>query len=196
MISEILKSIVMTKTNPDCLFCRREVMDDPLLLIAQNPWYWVRLNPFPANPGHALLIPKAHERGVFAQNPADWLGFTIALKQLEGWYARQTAATLVDLYQAIAQREELGAVSAALASESVRLLADFPWPADSFTVGWNSGPGKASGWTIAHLHGHVVPRWPDDVQDNATGILAIFDDQPESVVPRGRYSKLKIPAAK
>jgi diadenosine tetraphosphate (Ap4A) HIT family hydrolase len=56
-----------------------------------------------------------------------------------------------------------------LAIDRARDLASGRDPAiEGFNIGWNDGP--AAGQTVLHLHVHVIPRRPGDVDDPRGGI--------------------------
>ena len=69
--------------------------------------------------------------------------------------------------------DERNALLAGLDYAKQRIDDDFK--PDAYNIGINDG--QAAGQTVAHLHIHVIPRYPGDVEDPRGGIRWIFPDK-------------------
>jgi superfamily II DNA or RNA helicase/diadenosine tetraphosphate (Ap4A) HIT family hydrolase len=58
--------------------------------------------------------------------------------------------------------------------DEVKRRVDAEYKPAGYNVGFNAGP--AAGQTIAHLHVHVIPRYPDDVPDPRGGIRHVIPE--------------------
>jgi superfamily II DNA or RNA helicase/diadenosine tetraphosphate (Ap4A) HIT family hydrolase/HKD family nuclease len=58
--------------------------------------------------------------------------------------------------------------------DEVKRRIDSEYKPAGYNVGFNAGP--AAGQTIAHLHVHVIPRYPDDVPDPRGGIRHVIPE--------------------
>lgn len=64
----------------DCLFCKIVSKEIPAAIVYENHKTMAFLDIAPVNPGHVLVVPKAHYAD-FASTPADQLGDIVAVAQ-------------------------------------------------------------------------------------------------------------------
>lgn len=67
-------------TDPNCIFCKIIAGDIPSFRLFEDDRTLAFMDINPANPGHALVIPKHHATGLL-DLPPEWLGATIATAQ-------------------------------------------------------------------------------------------------------------------
>ena len=77
-----------------------------------------------------------------------------------------------------------------LSNMCIRILRDW-MRAEGFNVGYNLGEAAGAG-IAAHLHRHIVPRWPGDV--NYMPVLADVKVIPEHIEQTAREFKRRIEA--
>ncbi len=86
--------------DPDCLFCQIVAGDLPCFKLFEDADTLAFMDINPANPGHALVIPKAHSRDVH-ETPADALGAAIVTAQrIAGALQAELAPDGINLVQA------------------------------------------------------------------------------------------------
>ena len=66
--------------DPDCIFCKIVAGEIPSFKLWEDADTYAFMDINPANPGHALIIPKAHWPNLF-EIPADLLGPVLATTQ-------------------------------------------------------------------------------------------------------------------
>lgn len=66
--------------DKDCIFCKIIAGDIPSFKLFEDDRTLAFMDINPANPGHALIIPKFHATGLL-DLPAEWLGASIATAQ-------------------------------------------------------------------------------------------------------------------
>jgi histidine triad (HIT) family protein len=57
---------------PDCLFCKIVAKEIPAEIVYEDERTLAFLDIRPTNPGHTLVIPKAHSANVYEIRPEDW----------------------------------------------------------------------------------------------------------------------------
>ncbi len=82
--------------------------------------------------------------------------------------SRRHVASYFDL----APREVLAMTSLLV---SVKATLDDEFSPVAYNIGWNDG--AQAGQTVMHFHLHVIPRYPDDVEEPRGGIRWIFPDK-------------------
>lgn len=67
-------------TDPNCIFCKIIAGDIPSFKLFEDDRTLAFMDINPANPGHALIIPKYHAAGLL-DLPPEWLGAAITTAQ-------------------------------------------------------------------------------------------------------------------
>ncbi|MBI5466979.1 MAG: HIT family protein [Candidatus Kerfeldbacteria bacterium] len=81
----------------DCLFCRIVAGDEPRHHVWEDDEFIAILDRKPVNPGHTLIIPKAHTNYLFALPPDTYSGLFLAARRLEPALKRLTGAPRIGL---------------------------------------------------------------------------------------------------
>lgn len=166
-----------TPSVQDCYFCRVSRGEaDPFIF--ENRSFVGIFDTNPANPGHALVIPRRHVVSIFELNEAEQADYFDALR---GVRSAIEATNLADLYRNMLNRDYLQSRPKDHIETVLQLpfLGDKP---DAYTVGNNDG--RAAGRSIDHLHVIVLPRYSGDVENPAGGI--------RNVIPgRANYQRRK-----
>lgn len=68
----------------DCIFCKIVAGEIPSYKIYEDDLAVAFLDIHPVQPGHALVIPKAHAANVFEISKEDWAGVAEAVRQVAG----------------------------------------------------------------------------------------------------------------
>jgi len=66
----------------DCLFCKIIVKQIPTNIVYENEKVVAFLDINPVNPGHLLVVPKAHSENITAAADDDLVALTLAVKKL------------------------------------------------------------------------------------------------------------------
>lgn len=148
----------------NCCFC--EAIPKRVLEVDRTQLFVAQWDGYPVTPGHMLIIPfrhvryleelsadECHELFIFAQKMVGYIK-TASLAEIYAWHRDEfedTASNIVEYVQAQAAGK---------------------LPPQSFTIGLNNGPD--AGQTVPHLHLHLIPRWPGDVDQPRGGIRNIF----------------------
>lgn len=69
-----------TEHDPDCIFCRIVAGELPATVVARDERTIALMDIQPANPGHVLVIPRAHARDLLSIGQAD-LSACVAMAQ-------------------------------------------------------------------------------------------------------------------
>jgi histidine triad (HIT) family protein len=68
--------------DPDCLFCKIAAGELPATIVAEDDRTIAFMDIHPATRGHALVIPRAHARDLYAVDPDDLAAVAVAAQQL------------------------------------------------------------------------------------------------------------------
>ena len=68
--------------DPDCLFCKIVTGELPATIVAEDERTIAFMDINPATRGHALVIPRAHARDLFAIDPEDLAAVALAAQRL------------------------------------------------------------------------------------------------------------------
>ncbi|MBK5938728.1 HIT family protein [Halochromatium roseum] len=147
----------------DCYFCKvSRGAADPFIF--ENRSFLGIFDAHPANPGHALVIPKRHVESIFSLNDAEQADYFDAIRGVK----RVIETTdLTDLYQEMLRRDDLKDRPKDHIEAILRLDFIGRKP-DAYTVGNNDG--RAAGRSIDHLHLIILPRYRGDVDNPRGGI--------------------------
>ena len=87
-------------TDPDCIFCKIVAGEIPCFKIAEDDRTLAFLDINPANPGHALVIPKAHAANVFEIGTDDLAAVAAMAKRVASAVRDALAPAGINLVQA------------------------------------------------------------------------------------------------
>jgi diadenosine tetraphosphate (Ap4A) HIT family hydrolase len=166
-----------TKSQEDCYFCRVSRGEtDPFIF--ENRSFLGIFDTHPANPGHALVVPRRHVLSIFALNDAEQEDYFDALRGVKSVIE---TTNLADLYRNMLNRDYLKDRP----KDHIETVLQLPFlgnKPDAYTVGNNDG--RAAGRSIDHLHVILLPRYSGDVEDPRGGI--------RNVIPsRANYQRRK-----
>jgi histidine triad (HIT) family protein len=68
--------------DPDCLFCKIVAGELPATIVAEDDRTVAFMDINPATRGHALVIPRAHARDLYAVDPEDLRAVALAAQRL------------------------------------------------------------------------------------------------------------------
>jgi histidine triad (HIT) family protein len=68
--------------DPDCLFCKIAAGELPATIVAEDERTIAFMDINPATRGHALVIPRAHARDLYAVDPEDLAAVAVAAQRL------------------------------------------------------------------------------------------------------------------
>jgi histidine triad (HIT) family protein len=68
--------------DPDCLFCKIVAGELPATIVAEDERTIAFMDIKPATRGHALVIPRAHARDLYAVDPEDLEAVAVAAQRL------------------------------------------------------------------------------------------------------------------
>jgi histidine triad (HIT) family protein len=68
--------------DPDCLFCKIVTGEVPATIVAEDERTIAFMDINPATRGHALVIPRAHARDIYALDPDDVQAVALAAQRL------------------------------------------------------------------------------------------------------------------
>lgn len=159
----------MNTKSPEkpCYFCRVANGEaDPW--IVDNRSFFGIFDSHPANPGHALVIPKRHVESIFDLNEAEQADYFDAIR---GVRAVIETTDMTDLYQEMLNRDYLRDRPKDQI-ETVLQLDFIGRKPDAYTVGNNDG--REAGRSIDHLHVIILPRYRGDVDDPRGGIRNVI----------------------
>lgn len=170
-------SVSSTPSGQDCYFCKVSRGDaDPFIF--ENRSFVGIFDTNPANPGHALLIPRRHVVSIFDINEAEQADYFDGIRGLRGVIE---TTDLADLYRRMLDRDYLKHRP----KDHIETVLQLPFlgsKPDAYTVGNNDG--RAAGRSIDHLHVIVLPRYEGDVENPKGGI--------RNVIPsRANYHRAK-----
>ena len=114
----------------DCLFCSIVAGDIPAIRIAETERAIAFMDIFPAAPGHALVIPKAHADDALQADPDDLAACMQLASQVGNAAVEQLGATGVT-FQSLARPDAGQAVFHLHIHVIPRVAGDdfsFPWP--------------------------------------------------------------------
>ncbi|WP_462320872.1 HIT family protein [Halochromatium sp.] len=156
-----------TSEQRACYFCRvANGETDPWIF--DNRSFFGIFDAYPANPGHALVIPKRHLASLFDLNDAEQADYFDALRGVK--HVIETT-NMVDLYQEMRNRDYLRERPKDQI-EAVLQLDFIDRKPDAYTIGNNDG--RAAGRSIDHLHVIILPRYQGDVSDPRGGIRNVI----------------------
>lgn len=159
----------MTTPSPekDCYFCKVSRGEaDPFIF--ENRSFLGIFDAHPANPGHALVIPKRHVESLFSLNDAEQADYFDAIRGVK----RVIETTdLTDLYQEMLTRDYLKDRPKDQIEAILRLDFIGRKP-DAYTIGNNDG--REAGRSIDHLHVIILPRYRGDVDNPRGGIRNVI----------------------
>lgn len=161
----------------DCYFCRVSRGEaDPFIF--ENRSFIGIFDTNPANPGHALVIPRRHVVSLFDLNEEEHADYFDAVM---GVKATIEKTNLKSLYTSMLDRDYLKGRPV----DHIHNILKLPFlgrQPDAYTVGNNDG--RAAGRSIDHLHVIVLPRYEGDVENPRGGI--------RNVIPhRANYQRKK-----
>ena len=128
----------------DCLFCQIVAGDIPAIRIAETERAIAFMDIFPAAPGHALVIPKAHAADALEASPEDLAACLQLASQVGNAAVAQLGATGVT-FQSLA-RPDAGQTVFHLHIHVIPRVAG-----DGFTFPWPHRDGD-----IAEIEGHAA----------------------------------------
>jgi histidine triad (HIT) family protein len=151
----------------DCYFCKVSRGEaDPFIF--ENRSFLGIFDAHPANPGHALVIPKRHVESIFSLNEAEQADYFDAIR---GVKCVIETTDLTDLYQAMLIQDYLKDRPKDHIEAVLRL--DFiDRKPDAYTIGNNDG--REAGRSIDHLHIIILPRYLGDVDNPRGGIRNVI----------------------
>lgn len=156
-----------TEWAPECYFCKVAAGKADPIVFANRSFVGI-FDTNPANPGHALVIPRRHVVSLFDLNETEQADYFEAMRGVK----RMIETTdLADLYRKMLDRDDLrdrpkGHIEDVLQLE---FLGKAP---DAYTLGNNDG--RAAGRSIDHLHVILLPRYRGDVEDPRGGIRNVI----------------------
>lgn len=161
----------------DCYFCRVSRGEaDPFIF--ENRSFVGIFDTNPANPGHALVIPRRHVVSVFDLNEVEEADYFDALRGVKSVIE---TTDLADLYRNMLKRDYLKHRP----KDHIEAVLQLPFlgnKPDAYTIGNNDG--AAAGRSIDHLHVILLPRYRGDVENPTGGI--------RNVIPsRANYQRRK-----
>jgi histidine triad (HIT) family protein len=68
--------------DPDCLFCKIVAGELPATIVGEDERTIAFMDINPATRGHALVVPRAHARDIYAIDPADLQAVALAAQRL------------------------------------------------------------------------------------------------------------------
>lgn len=71
----------------DCYFC--QIFADNSRTIFDTRLFFVILDNYPVNQGHALIIPKRHQPDIFSLNHNEWENLPVALERTKKYLDKQ-----------------------------------------------------------------------------------------------------------
>ncbi|MEA3640338.1 MAG: HIT family protein [Lamprobacter sp.] len=150
-----------------CYFCRVAAGEaDPF--VYENRSFIGIFDANPANPGHALVIPRRHVLSIFDLNEREQADYFDAIR---GVKAAIETTDLRALYQEMLARDDLKDRPKE-PIQTVLRLAFLGSKPDAYTVGNNDG--RAAGRSIDHLHLILLPRYHGDVENPRGGIRNVI----------------------
>lgn len=156
-----------TDPQPSCYFCRVSRGEtDPWIF--DNRSFFGIFDSHPANPGHALVIPKRHVESLFDLNDTEQADYFDAI---HGVKRVIESTNMTELYQEMLTRDYLRDRPKDQI-ETVLKLDFIGRKPDAFTIGNNDG--RQAGRSIDHLHVIILPRYQGDVEDPRGGIRNVI----------------------
>ncbi|HWH09569.1 MAG TPA: HIT domain-containing protein [Solirubrobacteraceae bacterium] len=86
-----------TEHDPDCIFCRIVAGELPATVVAQDARTIALMDIQPANPGHVLVIPRAHARDLLRIGSADLAACIAMAREIAGRAVERLGADGVNL---------------------------------------------------------------------------------------------------
>ena len=83
--------------DPDCIFCKIVVGDIPSTIVAEGDRTIAFMDIHPANPGHVLVIPRAHCKDVHEIEPDDLQAVAVMAREIAGRLVERLGADGVNL---------------------------------------------------------------------------------------------------
>lgn len=159
--------MINTPPEQDCYFCRvSSGKADPFIF--ENRSFVGIFDTNPANPGHALSIPRRHVVSIFDLNEAETADYFDALRGIK---AAIETTNLAELYRCMLERDYLKLRP----KDHIETVLQLPFlgnKPDAYTVGNNDG--RAAGRSIDHLHVILLPRYTGDVENPGGGIRNVI----------------------
>jgi histidine triad (HIT) family protein len=150
-----------------CYFCKVTRGEaDPLIF--ENRSFVGIFDAHPANPGHALVIPRRHVVSIFDLDETEQSDYFDALK---GVKRAIESTNLCALYEAMLARPDLKDRP----KDQIEAVLALPFlnrKPDAYTVGNNDG--REAGRSIDHLHLILLPRYRGDVENPRGGIRNVI----------------------
>jgi histidine triad (HIT) family protein len=86
-----------SENDPDCVFCRIVAGELPATVVAEDARTIAMMDIQPANPGHVLVIPRAHARDLLAIGPEDLAACMAMAREIAGRAVGRLGADGVNL---------------------------------------------------------------------------------------------------
>jgi histidine triad (HIT) family protein len=87
----------MTERDPDCLYCKIIAGEIPATIVAEDDRTLAFMDINPANPGHMLVIPRAHSRDLVEVGPEDLAAVALTAQRMAGRLKDELGADGVNL---------------------------------------------------------------------------------------------------
>src|ERR1044072_7598427 len=84
-------------SDPDCLFCKIVAGEIPSTIVAEGDRTIAFMDIQPANPGHVLVIPRAHCKDVHEIEPKDLEAVAVMAREIAGRLVARLGADGVNL---------------------------------------------------------------------------------------------------
>jgi diadenosine tetraphosphate (Ap4A) HIT family hydrolase len=150
-----------------CYFCKVTRGEaDPFIF--RNTSFVGIFDTNPANPGHALIIPKRHVASIFDLNEAEQSDYFDAIR---GVKSAVETSDMIDVYRNMLKRDDLKGRP----RDHIETVLQLPFLAkkpNAYTIGNNDG--REAGRSIDHLHVIILPRYKGDVENPSGGIRNVI----------------------
>jgi len=127
----------------------------------------LRLDPFPVNFGHILIIPNRHVEKIDDLTPEEMKKLKQRISDAKKKV--QEHDDVKDQYFEILKKGN------EKSEEMIKSVIGEERTPDGFNIGINEG--EAAGQTIDHLHIHVIPRYKGDVENPEGGVRNVIPDR-------------------
>lgn len=147
----------------ECFFCKIHKEKS----VYENKFFFASFDDFPVSPGHLEIATKRHVASVLDLTEEEWKFLKPAISDAIKIIAETDFKVL---YNKLLQNDlnEKSKWFCRKMLEHVNLETS----PSAYNIGINEG--EAAGRTIDHLHIHIIPRYPGDVENCAGGVRNII----------------------